>query len=506
MVSTKKIVYQLLFGWVLLNISIVFSCAPRIAQSAQIEPYEIVKGQITKFETKGPLSNANVCMLLDSGEKIGAIPDQNGHYELKSPIGKHTLQAISADNYSKTTIPVTVTEGGGNKFDLVISGLDGKPRKYDKPITDKSDLLKPKTYKSERDTNQILALVKGTIKKAEIHEPLSNANVCIYPKNGGVLCTISDQNGNYELKSPIGKHPLQVTHAKTKSHPRTQVTVKQGVINKRDMDISGLDTNPWDYSEPYVELAGFWKPINYINGADTIDQIPKKDQSGVYFYFPSPENSGKLSWRQNCNYCGTTYFRHIGEGVIEFQKRDIGCSAAGCSWNMDMARFIWKMLGEKVTSQVTNSGQKLELSLGNEKFVFQKIHDNTKQRNNDELFGNWSLMEAKYKGEKIGINKGAQVLFNMRNGGMGTRKQAIEYKDPTDCIDGVRYAYWYEDEDFISLINNNFSKRDVICKAKFPIYNVFSYFTAYGCNIKLDETRKTVTLEYEETLLLLQRI
>jgi len=283
------------------------------------------------------------------------------------------------------------------------------------------------------------------------------------------------------------------------------------------LSIKPIDVScPWRTSEPYTKLQGFWKPVRYMNGNRKTDQSKRKDKAGIYFYFSNDTLPGTLSWNDGCyghgvsfanESLGATYFRHIGNGIVEVQSKGFEpvVSRPRCSIiNEELVEFTRKMNKKRINTSINNNGQSLSLIIGDEKFILHKIHNYTLPDFNTELFGTWKPVKGKLNRKKLRKFVGdAEVVFDLKN--LEEKIGSVKYKDAECGKDHVNLTYRYFDEDFISFQYYSWNSKDKICNKRFLLGTLLGEFYKYGCNLKFNETKNVVTLQYGENFLMLKR-
>lgn len=226
--------------------------------------------------------------------------------------------------------------------------------------------------------------VKGIITKNKTGLPYSKVDVYVKIGDKIIAETVSDDNGRYELTLPIGFHNLYASSIY--STKVNTIEVQPGPTMERDFVLPRSGEDPtWEKSEPYPELSGQWTAVSYTKWGQTTSL---NDQIAIYFSFSDNELPGQIGWTDGCRRCGNLtythynlsnlYFRHLGNGNLEVNKEaTVYCTMSDCpDKNVEIGAFIHNMKGKTTKSVVSENGKTLELSLGNEKLVFQKIGGN----------------------------------------------------------------------------------------------------------------------------------
>ena len=373
--------------------------------------------------------------------------------------------------------------------------------------------LSPQLY---GQTNQS-GIIKGSITDNITGNVLPGASIIIDLSAEEQIYAVSNIDGFFELVVPIGKHLLQASYLGYEDYA-TEIIVQAGdTLVYEILMTSNFKVCPWESSEPYAELSGTWKPVYYKKGKRKIDQTNKKWDSELSFIFPTDFLPGQLSWHDGCNANWGLCFRHTDKGIIEVQEKGlVGTTLMYCDkTDVVLGSFIFKMRGAKTKAVITNNGQLLELSLANEKYVLEKIHDNSRPDFNTDLFGTWKPVEGKLKRKMVEkFTDDAEVVFDTDkiNG-------AIKYKDGEGCDndhDNLYFNYHYSDSNFISISSrswptNDFHLRyrpivDKLCQSEKLLQQLFKNFSKYGgCHLHFNETKNEVTLKYDEDFLILRR-
>lgn len=228
--------------------------------------------------------------------------------------------------------------------------------------------------------------VKGKITKNKTG--LAYSKVTVYAKIGDKIVaeTTSDADGQYELTLPIGFHNIYASSDYSTSYKT--IEVNPGTTLEWDAVLPRNGHDPtWEDSKPYPELNGQWTAVSYTKWGQT---TALNDQVAIYFSFSNNELPGQIGWTDGCRTCGNLeythhnlsnlYFRHIGNGTIEtYKEATVYCTMSDCpTKNQQIGAFIHNMKGKHTKTVISDDGQTLELSLQNEKLVFQKINDSIK--------------------------------------------------------------------------------------------------------------------------------
>jgi len=358
-------------------------------------------------------------------------------------------------------------------------------------------------------------IIKGKITDAKSDTELIGANAFI-EFDSEYVGTQSDLNGNFEFEIPIGKHLLKISYIGYEDITK-EVTVKSNETLEYELSITPIDTScPWLSSIPYAELQGFWKP-EYFKGNNKTNQSKRKDKAGVYFYFSNDSLPGKLSWNDGCYNEGNipprdevaaTYFRHIGNGIIEVESRGLklvtGLPPKCSILNEELVAFMRNIDKKKIKTSVTDNGQLLSLTMGDERIMLRKIHNYTLPGFNTELLGTWEPVNGKLKRKKIRkFVYNAEVVFDVKN--LEEKIGSVKYEDAECDKDRVNLTFRYFDEDFISFQYYSWNSKDKICNRKFLLGSLLGELYKYGCYFKFNETKDTVTLQYGKNYLVLKR-
>jgi len=356
--------------------------------------------------------------------------------------------------------------------------------------------------------NKQTASVKGKIIESTKKELIPYAQVTIYTDADNKMGIEGEAEGLFELEIPEGTHTIEVDYIGYDSY-KDELEVKAGELNEIEIVLYPTDTSPpWKSSEAYPELEGYWKPVKYMNGNETIDQTTLTDQSGFYFNFPEEGLPGKFAWNGGCNTCRSIYFRHTGNFNIELQKDGKArCTLVGCPRNEELMAFLVKMTGRETKTHISEDGDQLELTLGDERYILRKVHDASYPKFKTELFGKWKPIKADLKGNcKKRFEEDAQVVFDWRKD-IRAKMGSIQYVDGNECdSEGMNLTYRYLDEDFISFQYYSQRRKPEICETKYIIGEIFQYFSNYGCQITKDDEMNRITLEYKDTQLVLERM
>jgi len=311
-------------------------------------------------------------------------------------------------------------------------------------------------------------IIKGKITDEKTGEGLFGVYIYIdnsyRPKDK--IATQSDFDGNFKFKVPTGEHVLNASYMGYEKYTK-EITVKANDTLEYEIPLEKYDYGcPWESSIPYTELKGTWEPVYYKKGffKTKFNQgnTKRKRKYKVSFNFTNDTLPGGVSWHNGCNSKGSKHFRHIGNGIIEVPEKEwslstlMYCSKTKYSQSLD--NFMTNMKGEKIKTILTNNDQDLELVLGKEKLVLQKIHDNTRPGFNTELFGAWIPVNGKLNRKNINqFTDGTEVVFDWRADVDVIKGGAISvYKDGELCNNkGAEVQYGYFDEDFISLTYYN---------------------------------------------------
>jgi len=361
------------------------------------------------------------------------------------------------------------------------------------------------------------AIIKGKITDKKTGEGLFGAviifNNSYRPKDK--TGTTADIDGNFSFKVPVGEQVLTATYLDYERYIK-EITVKPNDTLEYEISLEKHNYScPWESSIPYTELKGTWEPVYYkkrffktkFNKGNT----KRKRKYKVSFNFTNDTLPGGISWHNGCNSKGSKYFRHIGNGIIEVPEKEWSLSTLMyCSktiYSKSLDNFMANMNGNKTKTIITNNDQDLELVLGKKKLVLQKIHDNTPPGFNTELFGRWMPINGKLNGKKINqFTDGTEVVFDWRKDVDVIKGGAISfYKDSELCNNnGAEVQYGYFDDDFISL--TYYDRTNNVCDDnKFWVGAFFDALSLYGCQVKFNETKNVVTLQYGKNFLMLKR-
>jgi len=244
--------------------------------------------------------------------------------------------------------------------------------------------------------------------------------------------------------------------------------------------ICDVSTNcrSWSSSIPYLELSGFWKPVSYFDGNSEIDQSKRKDKAGLYIYFFNDTLPEKLAWNDGCKYYGNRwtkdkknenppYFGNLGNGIIEIHDKGYGLIAKTLQYvvepkpvncnntiNEQWQAFMSNIHEKKLNTSITDDGQLLSLTKGDEKFVLRKIHNYAQPNFTTELFGTWLPFKGKLNSKMVEkFADDAEVVFDN-----GKINGAIKYKDGEGCDndhDNLYFNYYYSDSNFISIASRS---------------------------------------------------
>jgi len=363
-----------------------------------------------------------------------------------------------------------------------------------------------------------IGIIKGKIiDKIPSHKDktteLPGVSVFIELDSENMIGTQTDTDGNFEFSAPAGNHTLTIKYISYQDYYK-EVTVKPNDTLELEIPICNGDTNcrPWENSIPYPELGGFWKPVSYFDGNTEIDQSKRRDKAGLSVYFINDTLPGKLTWNNGCsdyyfeslaNNEYPPHFRNLGNGIIEIHNRGnrmykqilliytygpkpLKCNNTNKAWEAFMSNIHEK----KFITSITNEGQLLSLSYGDEKIMLRKIHNYSQPEFSTELLGNWSPVEGKLNGKKMEkfANK-ATIIFDRNN---------IQYKEKKDCANEIILNYRYLDKDYISIKSLKWPEHD----AK---YRPDSFSQYGGCHLQFNETKNVVTLKYNDDYLVLKR-
>ncbi len=354
-----------------------------------------------------------------------------------------------------------------------------------------------------------LEIIRGQIADRTSKAPLPFANVFIKLDSVKIYTTTSDLKGNFEFKAPVGKHTLEAYMIGYNNYTK-QIKVQKGdpIVQNITLYSSLNQGPPWESSKPYPELHGVWKPSTFQIEGQTIDHSIRTDNPSISFYFADPDAPGQISWYDGCNGCGSLFFRHLGDGTIETQKDGLAsCTVAWCPSFVEFGTLIGKMKGKETKTTVLDEGKSLEIRVGEDKFTFIKIHDNSQPELSTELHGTWTPILGELNEKKV--NKFAEestITFGLQTGFRKSNLGSIQYVNGSKCSsDDMIITYRYLDEDFISFHFQESAYRPDCCKNKFGIGAIVRQFSSNGCTVRFDESSKTVTLENEGNMLKMKR-
>lgn len=369
-------------------------------------------------------------------------------------------------------------------------------------------------------TNEV-GILKGKITDKNTREGISDAHIFVGSLSGEINRTEPDQDGVFMIEIPVGKNLFQVKHSSYKGYTK-EIVVELNDTLEYEISLRPIEAGPpWKTSKPFAELNGFWKPVYYKKSGRKIKQGKIQDKSGLRFNFATDTLPGRLTWNSGCNLCGFLYFRHTGKGIIELQEKgSIKCMELNCENNNELEAFIHNMKGKEIKTKITKNGQLLKLTLENEKFVFQKEHDNNITANlnfSTDLFGSWVPVKAKMNRQKIRkFAEGAEFIIDWRSDFASKNDRIINvmakageilYNDNDECSSGgIRATYSYSDKDFIQLFYFKKIFKNKICLNESIPGLFFDILSKYGgCHIQFNEAKDEVTLKYDKDFLILKR-
>ncbi len=347
---------------------------------------------------------------------------------------------------------------------------------------------------------QTYQMIEGKIIDQESKEGLPFANVFVAQPSGELLGTTTTLEGTFQLEVPIGKHQLEVKYVGYGNYAK-EINVKAETTDNYEITLTTIDKSPpWKDSEPFPEIAGAWEPIYKVVGGQTTE-MPRK---GWFMSFSSGDLPGKIGW----NYSKTTsyHYRHIGDGFIEVKTKGLEEIILIYDKNRIeslILKIMAKLNKKKVKTTISKDRQTLELQIENEKYVFQKLHDNTFPETTTELFGNWKPINGQLNGKKVkNFAKNAQVMFYKKE---GIPFGGFMFTEGKECSSGSKTIYQYLDSDFISFRNDQYQKLLPSCEKKCSIGSFFNYFFQTGCHIEYNRFTGSYTLSYADTFLELQK-
>jgi len=246
----------------------------------------VIMGKAVDAKTGNPLPGTNILL---KGSTIGTVTNLQGEFRLEVPANRKEVVA-SFIKYNTLSTPL---EEGLNHVTLKLSkdeyAVDGSAEFSELPLA-------PKTNSQPDMSNA--RMIKGSVTDIENGEPVPGANVII---KGLPTGTVTDLEGNFQLKVPEGYDELIVLHS---LHPEMEVEVDDkdiNVISKNVVMGFGLDK----VDEKMVEGIKSLKVVEYGNGDReevTLSDIIKRDTNAEVMVGSSEGRDPKVMVQKRIEY------------------------------------------------------------------------------------------------------------------------------------------------------------------------------------------------------------
>jgi len=139
--------------------------------------------------------------------------------------------------------------------------------------------------------------------------------------------TVSDLNGFYKLKLPVGKHNIKSTYIGYKDY-FFEVEITEGESTTVNIPLSNRYADkPTEKGKPFKQIEGFWKIAKIYNSKKKYKRVRN---SGIKFK-EELQGMGSITYNDGCNGCGLWYYQHKGNGTLKTTKGMAQCTLIGCS-------------------------------------------------------------------------------------------------------------------------------------------------------------------------------